>query len=181
MMLKAKEPVTRKKFLLLPAAWCTPSAVSTLKTLVSAALFAACTVPALPDTAVRGDTPAAFFAGAPAARSTVTRPINVPATRLKTLTPNAGILSKSPGLNNRSIPQAAHTVTTPARSPAGTASLHQPSASLFTKQITCLFVAPRQRIIPKNSVLRAILLFMLAAIIKIPATATSTASTAATK
>ena len=159
----------------------TPSAVSTRKNRVFAAFFAACTVPALPDTAVSGDTLAARLAGVPAASRTVTKPITTPAASPMKLTPNTGIPSKNPGLKKRSRKHSTHVTAIPERTPAGIAPLHQPSASLLTKRTTCFLVAPRQRIIPKNSVRRAILLFMLEVIIKIPAIITIAAKTAATK
>ena len=51
-------------------------------------------VPALPDTAVRGDTPDARRAGERTARRTVTRPIRIPAARPGRLTANTGIPEK---------------------------------------------------------------------------------------
>ena len=72
-----------------------------------------------------------------------------------------------------------NSLTIPLKTPAGIAKRHQLRASFRTKRITCLGVAPIQRINPKNSVRWATLLFRLLAIIIVPANNTSTNRTAA--
>ena len=61
----------------------------------------------------------------------------------------------------------------------GTAVLHQLRASSRTNRMTCRLLMPMQRIMPKNWVRWARLLFMLPEIISTPASSTSTNSTSA--
>ena len=61
----------------------------------------------------------------------------------------------------------------------GTAVLHQLRASSRTNRMTWRLLMPMQRIMPKNWVRWARLLFMLPEIISTPASSTSTNSTAA--
>ena len=127
------------------------------------------TSPAFPDTAVAGETLAARFAGACAARKTVTIPITAPDNIPGTLTPNTGIFSHSPPTIYFSPAQIIQETTTPRAVPTGTALLHQFNASSLTIRTIWLRLAPMQRSIPKNCVLRATLLFMLPEIIITPA------------
>ena len=79
----------------------------------------------------------------------------------------------------RSAPHTAQLENVPSTRPIGTAILHQLSASIRTKRTTCCLLIPRQRIIPKNRVRCAILLFIVPEIISTPASSTRTNSTPA--
>ena len=67
------------------------------------------------------------------------------------------------------IPQLA---SVPRTRPAGIAVLHQFNASRRTNRMICRRLAPIQRIIPKNLIRWATLLFMLPEIINTPASNT---------
>ena len=171
--LREKDMIVKIKFFLLAFAWWTPSAVSTLNTLVFAAVRTGCKLVAFPETAANGETFAAFFAGERDANSTVNIPMIIPATILGILILNIGIVAKNPGLRKRKSAHNIHIITIPVIIPAGIAKRHQLRASLRTNFIICFGVAPTQRISPKNSVLWATLLFKLLVIIIMPADKTS--------
>ena len=87
----------------------------------------------------------------------------------KILIPKRGISENSSLTTKRSTAHSPHVVTTPKIRPMGTAVLHQFNASRRTNRIICCLLIPMQRIIPKNLVLWATLLFILLEIIKTPA------------
>ena len=62
-IVRAKDPVIRNRFFLVPVAWWIPREVSTLKSLVFAAWITFFDDSAFPDTAATGETFAACFAG----------------------------------------------------------------------------------------------------------------------
>ena len=128
-----------------------------------------------------GDTFAACFAGAFAAISTVISPTKIPQTMPKILIPKRGISENSSLTTKRSTAHSPHVVTTPKIRPMGTAVLHQFNASRRTNRIICCLLIPMQRIIPKNLVLWATLLFILLEIIKTPAIKISRNRTTATE
>ena len=145
-----------------------------MKSFVFAAFRTGCKSFALPETAANGETLAAFFAGTRTATITVNNPTTIPKKILGILIPNVGIAAKYSGLRKRKIAHKIHIIITPTPIPIGMAIRHQLIASLRTNRITCLGVAPMQRISPKNSVRCATLLFKLLAIIIIPANNTNT-------
>lgn len=87
-------------------------------------------------------------------------PPAAPAHRPPGLSRNTGVVANSPPMPYRSAPHTAQLENVPSTRPIGTAILHQLSASIRTKRTTCCLLIPRQRIIPKNRVRCAILLFM---------------------
>ena len=146
-----------------------PRAVSIFANRVFAALLIFFPSPAFPVTADTGDTLDALFAGDCAAIRTVIIPTATPLTIPAALTPNNGILTNSSPAINRSRAHTPHVTRIPRMTPAGIAILHQFRASSLTKRIICSLLIPIQRIIPKNFVLWATLLFILPAIISAPA------------
>ena len=126
-------------------------------------------VSALPDIAAMGETFAACLAGDCAALNTVMIPMATPQRIPLILTENSGISTHSPFTINFNIRHDTQQVTIPNAQPIGIAVLHQFSASSLTKRTICCLLAPMQRIIPKNFVRCATLLFMQLEIIKIPA------------
>ena len=153
--------------------------MSTLKSLVLAALRTGCKSFAFPDTAANGEDLEAFFAGDLAARSTVRSPTQMPAMILGMLMLKIGMPPKYIGLSHLKTKHISQTTIVPVTTPMGIASRHQWSASLRTNRITCFGVAPTQRSNPKNSILCATLLFRLLVIIRIPAHNTRTNRTIA--
>lgn len=119
------------------------------------------------------------FAGACAASSTVTTPTTTPAHRPAGLSCQTGVAANSPPMPYRSAAQIVQLAKVPSTRPMGTAVLHQLRASSRTNRMTCRLLMPMQRIMPKNWVRWARLLFMLPEIISTPASSTSTNSTAA--
>lgn len=105
--------------------------------------------------------------------------MTVPASMLGTLTASIGMEPKCSGLRARRTRHKAHVRATPAAIPTGIANRHHPRASFLTRRITCLGVAPMQRIKPKNSVRWETLLFRLLAIIMMPEKRTRTNRTPA--
>ena len=178
-IIRAKEPVIRRRFFLDSAACFIPRDVSTLNSRVLAPwrIFRAISV--FPDTAAMGETFAACFAGKCAARNTVTIPTAAPQRIPGILTEKRGISANFPFTKNRRIPHNIQQLTTPSRPPRGTAVLHQFSASSLTNRMICFLLAPIQRSIPKNAVRCATLLFIQLAIIKIPAASMITKQMAA--
>ena len=85
------------------------------------------------------------------------------------LTAKSGISTHSPFTKNLKIAHKIQQVTVPNAQPIGIAVLHQFSASSLTKRIICCLLAPIQRIIPKNFVRCATLLFIQLEIINTPA------------
>ena len=126
-------------------------------------------VSVLPDIAAMGETFAACLAGDCAAINTVIIPMAAPQKIPLILTENSGISTHSPFTINFNIRHDTQQVTIPNTQPIGIAVLHQFSASSLTKRTICCLLAPMQRIIPKNFVRCATLLFMQLEIIKIPA------------
>ena len=146
-----------------------PSDVSTFKNLVLAAWLTFLDISALPDTAATGETIAACFAGEWAAINTVMTPTKAPQRIPFILTAKSGISTHSPFTKNLKIAHNIQQVTVPNTQPIGIAVLHQFSASSLTKRIICCLLAPIQRIIPKNFVRCATLLFIQLEIINTPA------------
>ena len=177
-MLNAKLAVIRAQFFLLAVAWRTPSASST-RPFPAWAARPTGTFWVLPETAAIGETFAARFAGACAASSTVTTPTTAPAHRPAGLSCQTGVAANSPPMPYRSAAQIVQLAKVPSTRPMGTAVLHQLRASSRTNRMTCRLLMPMQRIMPKNWVRWARLLFMLPEIISTPASSTSTNSTAA--
>ena len=117
--------------------------------------------------AVRGETFAAFFAGERAASKTVISPNRILAIILIQLIPKSGMDENHCGFIIRIAADKIQKINIDNIIPIGIAVLHQYNPSNRTKRIICFFVAPRQRSIPKNSVLFATLLLRLLEIIKI--------------
>ena len=136
-------------------------------------VFAAWTIfpdtPVLPDIAATGETFDACLAGDWAAINTVIIPTAAPQRIPFILTENSGISTHSPFTINFNTAHDTQQVTVPNAQPIGIAVLHQFNASSLTKRTICCLLAPIQRIIPKNFVRCATLLFIQLEIIKIPA------------
>ena len=172
-MLSANDPDIRNRFFFAETAWETPSEDSTFKKRAFALCGLRFPSAALPDTAAIGETLAARFAGDWAAIHTVSTPSTAPLTMPTMLTPNTGISENSPPTRYRSTAFSPHARHVPSSTPIGTAVLHQFSASSRTKRTTCCLLMPTQRIMPKNCVRWAIVLFRLPEIISTPAISTS--------
>ena len=103
-----------------------------MKNLVFAAVRTGCKLIAFPETAAKGETFAAFFAGEQDANNTVNIPIALPAAILGMLIPNIGMAEKNSGLRTRKSAHKIHIIKTPVIIPIGIANLHQLRASLRT-------------------------------------------------
>ena len=178
-IIRAKEPVIRRRFFFDSAACFIPREVSTLNSRVLAARRIFRVFSVFPDTAAMGETFAACFAGKCAARNTVMIPTAAPQRIPGILTEKRGIFVNSPFTKNRRITHNIQQLTTPSRQPSGTAVLHQFNASSLTNRMICFLLAPIQRSMPKNAVRWATLLFIQLAIIKIPAASMITKQRAA--
>ena len=128
-----------------------------------------------------GVTPEARFAGDPAANRTVTTPTKTPLPIPAALMPKSGIWENSSPTKKRRAAHRPQEAITPRVRPTGMAVLHQFRASSRTKRTICCLLIPRQRIIPKNCVLCATLLFKLLEIISAPAIRTSRKRAAAVR
>ena len=153
--------------------------MSILNNWIFNAFFTGCKSFALPETAARGETFAALFAGDLAAKSTVNTPIKIPDAILGILILKIGISPKYIGLSPRKTIHKIQVIAIPIPTPIGIANRHHLKASLRTKRFTCLCVAPIHLINPKNSIRCATLLFKLLVIIIIAALRTRTKRTAA--
>ena len=146
-----------------------PSAVSILKKPAFETCPVWLAVVELPDNAMTGDTFDARLAGDCAASNTVTTPRRIPQRIPIILTPKSGMSENSPPTRKRNAPHKPHVATTPSSTPMGTAVLHQFSASNRTNRMICRRLIPMHRIMPKNSVRRATVLFILLEIMRTPA------------
>ena len=93
-----------------------------------------------------------------------TAPLRIPLM----LTAKSGISTHSPFTKNLNIKHKIQQVTVPNAQPIGIAVLHQFNASRRTNLTICCLLAPIHRIMPKNFVRCATLLFIQLEIIKTP-------------